>query len=1046
MSRSASQTLVFLALLIYSTGSLGSNLGVGEPKIRCKEVERQALLRIKEDIYNSSYGSGGILSSWGNEEEKRECCEWSGIRCHNKSGHVVKLDLSPSTYARMPYEHTDFFIGNMSSSLVDLRYLKHLDLSCNFVDGNFIPRFIGGLTRLRYLNLSYTWLEGEIPPQLGNLSNLQYLDLSYNKQLKIKGLQSISRLSSLRVLDLSSTNMSIAHDWVHVVNNLPHLTDLKLSDSELRDMVPPSLSLVNSSKFLAVLDLSENLLSASVFQWLFNYSRSLVHLNLFHCLSKTYLPEAFGNLAALESLYLAGNDLEGSIPISFGKMTALTHLDLRGGEIGYDPRSNRLGGPIPKSFGNITALVQLDLSGNQLEGSIPEGFGTMNFLQYLDLSNNMLSGEIPKSIWKICALQEFHAYNNSLSGELHFAESTSRGCVHFPLEILDLGMNRIVGSLPNFTLYQSLKEFRLNSNQLNGNLSKSLGQLSKLEVLHISDNSMADVMTEVHFLKLFNLSHLDLSSNSHIVFDVSSDWIPPFQLAIVELGGCKLGPYFPKWLLTQNSMSTLNISNSGISDSIPYTLWNHLISLRTLDLSDNEFKGKIQDYQGPLFSPLDSIDLSSNHLEGPIPPFLLQVKSLNLFNNKFSDINSLCNCTPYGLELVFLDVSYNQLSGELPDCWSQAGPLQVLVLGSNKLSGKIPTSIGLLTGIEILHLGKNSFTAELPSSLQNCTELVIFDVGENKLSGQTPTWIGNSLTKLVILSLRSNNFNGSMPSELCHLVHLQLLDLSSNKLSSSIPNCLGNITALRATGGTDSAIREPYQQYSRGWDGIPSDFYNERLFLVWKGVVREFKNLGLLKNIDLSSNKLSGDIPKEITRLIGLVSLNLSRNNLSGQIPQEIGELKSLDALDLSKNHLFGRIPSSLSQVDRLNTLDLSSNNLSGKIPSGTQLQSRDPAAYLGNPELCGAPLSKKCPGEEEPAISKAIEDDVIDDEQDEFITEGCYISIAVGFIVGFWGFCLTFIINKSWRYRYLKLLNNAGDSLYITVATHKAKLLTGDD
>ncbi|GMN20135.1 hypothetical protein TIFTF001_047046 [Ficus carica] len=303
--------------------------------------------------------------------------------------------------------------------------------------------------------------------------------------------------------------------------------------------------------------------------------------------------------------------------------------------------------------------------------------------------------------------------------------------------------------------------------------------------------------------------------------------------------------------------------------------------------------------------------------------------------------------------------------------------------------------------------------------------------------------MGESLTKLVILSLRSNIFTGSVPSELCNLVDLQLLDLSSNNLSSAVPNCLDNITAMKAIGGSDSAIREPYQPHrTRGWGGVPLGFYNENLFLVWKGALLAFKNLGLLKNIDLSSNKLSGDIPREITQLIGLVSLNLSRNDLSGQIPQEIGELKSLDVLDLSKNHLFGRIPSSLSQIDRLSTLDLSSNNLSGKIPSGTQLQTRDPVAYLGNPELCGAPLAKKCPGEEEPTVSGATKDHADDQEKDEFITRGFYISAAVGFIVAFWGFYLTLIFNKSWRYRYFKSLNNAGDWLYVTVAVHKARLL----
>ena len=139
--------------------------------------------------------------------------------------------------------------------------------------------------------------------------------------------------------------------------------------------------------------------------------------------------------------------------------------------------------------------------------------------------------------------------------------------------------------------------------------------------------------------------------------------------------------------------------------------------------------GKIQANQESIPPHIGDIDLSSNHLEGPVPTFLLQAFSLNLFSNKFSDINSLCNFKS-GSRLLFLDISYNQLSGEVPDCWSQVvgSSLRVLILVNNKLSGKIPSSVGFLTGMEILHLSNNNLTAELPSSLRNCTELVIFDV------------------------------------------------------------------------------------------------------------------------------------------------------------------------------------------------------------------------------------------------------------------------------------------------------------------------------
>ncbi|TYK11233.1 putative LRR receptor-like serine/threonine-protein kinase [Cucumis melo var. makuwa] len=139
--------------------------------------------------------------------------------------------------------------------------------------------------------------------------------------------------------------------------------------------------------------------------------------------------------------------------------------------------------------------------------------------------------------------------------------------------------------------------------------------------------------------------------------------------------------------------------------------------------------------------------------------------------------------------------------------------------------------------------------------------------------------------------------------------------------------------------------------------------------MMWKHQERLITGevLQLEKSIDLSCNHLTGNIPIEITELIGLATLNLSNNELIGPIPSNMGQLQSLESLDLSRNHLYSPIP----------------NNLSGKIPTSTQLQSFTNSSYEGNSYLCGEPL-RKCFDEipPEPNINNNVHVD--NENQDE--------------------------------------------------------------
>ncbi|KAK9017271.1 hypothetical protein V6N11_079751 [Hibiscus sabdariffa] len=310
---------------------------------------------------------------------------------------------------------------------------------------------------------------------------------------------------------------------------------------------------------------------------------------------------------------------------------------------------------------------------------------------------------------------------------------------------------------------------------------------------------------------------------------------------------------------------------------------------------------------------------------------------------------------------------------------------------------------------------------ELPSALQNCMSLVVLDLSENHFSGSVPAWMGDKLSSLVVLRLRSNNFDGHIPHKICALRSLQNLDLSHNHISGAIPKCFCNLTAMATKVNPVISWMIPF---------LHNKLYFSAL-LVLKGREDEYSTtLGLVTSLDLSANSFTGEIPKELGTLIGLSSLNLSWNILTGNIPDSIGNMESMESLDLSMNRLHGGIPSSFSNLNFLNHFNVSYNNLTGQIPTGTQLQSFENSSYMAN-HLCGPPVSKSC-------IAKGIRNDGRSSERrnGRSKVEGFYVSIVVGFVVGFWGVVAPLFFIRSWRHAYYQKLDHCGRKLYVFWAT----------
>ncbi|KAH6795089.1 hypothetical protein C2S52_005566 [Perilla frutescens var. hirtella] len=699
-----------------------------------------------------------------------------------------------------------------------------------------------------------------------------------------------------------------------------------------------------------------------------------------------------------------GYSIGGNLSSDLLELHHLNYLDLT---------YNNFGGSIPKFIGSMKSLEDLRLTKNYFSGTIPDELGNLTNLRVLTLNFNALVHQVPKSLGNLTNLQYFYINVNNLGEPLAdlFGKLSCKA-----LESIDVSLNQYTGPIPDLRACSELRDLLLHDNLLSGTVPATLGQLSKLEYLDLSFNSLHGTVSQSIFSKLYNLNWLDLSFNS-FTLDFRPDWIPSFLLQTINLVSCKMGPSFPKWIQTQTGVSYLDISDAGISDQVPNWLWNFSSKLTYFNLSQNQITGTVHDLSSNFFG---TIDVSSNKFSGPLPLINHNISIARFSQNMFSGSISFM-CGIFSSQLVLLDLSDNQLAGVLPNCWDNTRSLTFLNLNNNNFYGEIPQSLGSLSSLETLQLRGNSLSGQLPSTLKNCTNLLLMDIGGNNLTGKMPPWLGAELTNLTHLSLRQNSLYGGIPQEICHLTRIQMLDLSGNNISDQIPLCFDNFTSLADTNGSISKSISYFIDYKRS--------YYAYALVQWKGHGLEYrKTLRFLKLIDLSSNRLVGNIPKSFSSLKGLISLNLSTNSLTGGIDPNIGEMGMLETLDLSNNHFSGRIPIGLAQLSFLSVLDLANNNLSGEIPVGTQLRGFNASVYSGNKGLCGPPLPL-CPN-----TSITNQGENVKNKDGGLLQrlsgQEFYISLLLGFIVGFWGVVGSLILKRSWRNDYFELLDVVGDCL----------------
>ncbi|KMT12960.1 hypothetical protein BVRB_4g090420 [Beta vulgaris subsp. vulgaris] len=493
------------------------------------------------------------------------------------------------------------------------------------------------------------------------------------------------------------------------------------------------------------------------------------------------------------------------------------------------------------------------------------------------------------------------------------------------------------GVIPkSYSLLQNITYFNLVENKLHGSIPDFIGDLPELEYLYLDSNNFTGS-------------------------------IPP-----------KLG--------TNGRLQFVSIFGNNLTGSLPVSLCKG-DRLLELDVWHNRLAGPIPESLGSCKS-LEEVAMGNNFLNGSIPKGLF-----GLPNNSYIGLNDNhltgrgfdeSTTHLFSVNLWNLDLSNNQLTGELPASITNFSNLARLSLNGNNFTGSIPPEISKCQAHLELDLSSNQFSGEIPNeitgnkSICNLENIHTLRLSNNILTGDIPRCLGNTGTGLRTLFLQSNKLNGTIPANFlksCDL--LTYLDLSDNQLEGVLPKSLSKCQRLELLNVGSNRLTGKFPPWL---DNLPHlKVFNVRYNAFYGPITSSPKvkhPFSMLQIMDLSNNNFCGKLPRRYIKnfaamynmnesgvgsprymedtidhpysmvltvnglqqryeklIVTMSVFDISNNNFTGQIPDAIGGLRSLRNLNLSHNLLTGNIPPSIGKLSLLDGLDLSSNRLTGRIP-----------------------------------------------------------------------------------------------------------------
>ncbi|KAK1418427.1 hypothetical protein QVD17_27571 [Tagetes erecta] len=521
---------------------------------------------------------------------------------------------------------------------------------------------------------------------------------------------------------------------------------------------------------------------------------------------------------------------------------------------------------------------------------------------------------------------------------------------------LDLSFKNLGGVLSGnqFNQLIDLIDLNISHNLFSGKLPIGIFNLTSLQTLDISRNNFSGVFP-IGISNLEKLLVLDAFSNSF------SGSLPPdvcenAPLKVLNFAGSYFSGPIPGAYGSCKSLEFLHLAGNLLSGNLPIE-FGHLKTVSHMEIGYNSYQGSIP-WQFGNMSELQYLDIAGANISGSIP---IQLGNLTKLETLFLFKNYLAGPIPVEisniLSLASLDLSDNMLSGPIPESFSSLQNLKLLSVMYNDMNGSVPDVIAKLPNLESLLIWDNFFSGTLPQELGKHSKLKWVDVSTNEFVGVIPPYIcsGGELSRLMLFSnylsgglssisncsslirirLEDNLFSGDLSLDFKILSDVSYVDLSDNMLTGGIPSDIFHASKL--------------EHFSVSNNPDLGGILPEK---TW--------SLPVLLNFSASSCNISGKIPEfMVCKSLSVIELN--GNHLSGNIPESITFCENLEALNLAENNMSGEIPVKFGSLMKLKFLNFSYNDLSGAIPVENTFKSLDSSSFLGNPNLCGAPLVRPC-------------------------------------------------------------------------------------